>query len=338
MGTPVAAAHDESRPPTAHHEARKTATPSPPPTSTAGARPPSLTPAPVANRAPPASLGAGSAHDVATIGRMQAPSRNAIVAVGVAVALIIAVVWFSSLDERVERALDNGDMAAAARLVREGGGPRTLGSGAQRLFAQRTEAWINDALVQSLRTSQPPKADWPTVAAVATQLQDLTPLDGDRRAKLKYVEGQVAFEAKRWDDARFAFSQAQHSNEPLVRALALNGSGKSCWRDRDSDCAIQFYRAAAQLAPSWVIPLVNLGGVFLNRNANAEAENAYASAIKLDPNRAYAHYGRGVALFREKRYSEARADLELSLRLSGMEAEPARDARQILTLISHNGF
>jgi tetratricopeptide (TPR) repeat protein len=59
------------------------------------------------------------------------------------------------------------------------------------------------------------------------------------------------------------------------------------------DQIIEAYRKAAELDPNSAGALVNLGTVFFNGHAWADAETAYKKALEIDPNYALAHFNLG---------------------------------------------
>ncbi|HXG57522.1 MAG TPA: tetratricopeptide repeat protein [Thermoanaerobaculia bacterium] len=74
---------------------------------------------------------------------------------------------------------------------------------------------------------------------------------------------------------------------------------------------------------------INMGILFFNKKAPADAVTYHSKAIAIDPKSAEAYYYRGLALMQVKKNKEAKADFEKVLELAP-ESPEARDAKQLI--------
>jgi Tfp pilus assembly protein PilF len=119
--------------------------------------------------------------------------------------------------------------------------------------------------------------------------------------------GLLYLEFKRIPEALESFREALRLDPRFAEAnhnlgVALAESGK--WAD-----AVQAYRKALAI-PGYANPLVayhNLGWAYYNLDRLAEAEEAIATALRLEPNFVSAHYHLGLVLLKSGRRDEARA-------------------------------
>ena len=107
---------------------------------------------------------------------------------------------------------------------------------------------------------------------------------------------------KEWDKAiEFATKAIAIQDDPSYRRLlgeALEGIGKS-------DLAIEEYRKAILLDPSFTVAWIMLANYYLNKTDMAKAEETYRHVLMLDPQNEYAYTGLGVVYYQEWKYSES---------------------------------
>lgn len=85
------------------------------------------------------------------------------------------------------------------------------------------------------------------------------------------------------------------------------------------------FRAAQELAPGQIPPLLELGDLYLRRPGRAaDALSAYRQAVQLDERNAMAQYGRGVAAAATGQREEALAALQRTAELSPKDPAPLR--------------
>ena len=77
--------------------------------------------------------------------------------------------------------------------------------------------------------------------------------------------------------------------------------------DGQTDKAIEYFEKAAELAPTWSLPVDQLGGIYMEKQNYEKARQNYAKALELSPNNllGYAHRNLGHALLSLRKFKEA---------------------------------
>ncbi len=122
----------------------------------------------------------------------------------------------------------------------------------------------------------------------------------------------IRLSEKRGDEKKPGVINAESSKTPkkalehYTKALDLSNKG-------DHNKAVKELRLALSIYPSFVAALTELGIQYINLNDMQKAEEAFLSAINIDPQAFEPHVNYGVLLVRSKRFSEAEPILQKSL-------------------------
>lgn len=117
----------------------------------------------------------------------------------------------------------------------------------------------------------------------------------------------------------------QFPESPIVALL----SGDSCQVAQNFAEAVQFYKRAIALAPSWSKPQVNLGLAFLSENKPELAIVSLESALRRDPNNPQANLALGDAQLRTGKPQEALNSYRRVEKVPGVAVFAATGAAQV---------
>jgi protein O-GlcNAc transferase len=161
--------------------------------------------------------------------------------------------------------------------------------------------------------------------AIWRQLAEMKPT---RNAFLRL--GSITKKLGRIDDAEHAFRRALEIDARSALALRLLGS--LAMHRGAYETAVDYLKRASEIDEDPGI--FSILGVALRNTGNArEAEEAYRTAIRMDPNYEEAHYNLGVLLRLSDRPSEAQIHLRKALALDPVFAAAHRELGFVLVLM-----
>jgi len=136
-------------------------------------------------------------------------------------------------------------------------------------------------------------------------------------------------QTKTWHDSETLWSHAL-AVEPSF--LAFTNLGMALQDRQDIDGAIQNYRRAIELNPSYDIAHNNLGGALLVHRAWDDAVREFQTALKIDPFIPNSHNGWGYALAMQGKIVEAIPHFEAALKIDPNFDEARRNLEHALDL------
>jgi tetratricopeptide (TPR) repeat protein len=122
------------------------------------------------------------------------------------------------------------------------------------------------------------------------------------KQKLEPTSGQMLFDFDQEEISKLLHLPASHKNAVKIAERLKNKLEADQWFERGLELEqtgapyeeiITAYQNAAELDPKSAGALVNLGTVFFNGHAWADAETQYKKAIEIDPSYALAHFNLG---------------------------------------------
>lgn len=117
-----------------------------------------------------------------------------------------------------------------------------------------------------------------------------------------------------------AFSSVAHAqasearNQPTPSQYVNDASG--FFRARQYDRAVELYKQAIGLDPSYCIAYIGLGVSYINMGRSGDALAPLQTAVRLEPNNSMAHLNLGITLANLRRGDEALAELNEAKRLT----------------------
>jgi tetratricopeptide (TPR) repeat protein len=179
---------------------------------------------------------------------------------------------------------------------------------------------VREAAARTLRDADP-----------ALRARLLPPLLGDpvravRMEAARGLAGNAAWRASAADQARFATAQDEY-----ITALRFNADRPEAQTELGAldlaqgrpDAAIDAYRRALALDPTFVPAAVNLADLYRSRGLEKDAETVLAAAVKANPGAAAPRHALGLSYARQKRMPEALAALAEAARLAPDDARYA---------------
>ena len=144
------------------------------------------------------------------------------------------------------------------------------------------------------------------------------------RQKLEATSGQLLFDFAEEEISKLLQLPTTHQNSTQVAAKLRDKLEADRWFERaleleqqgaEYDVIIEAYEKAAALDPQSAGAEVNLGTVFFNGHAWADAEEHYKKALEIDPNYALAHFNLGNLYDEQGDQEEALLHYREALRL-----------------------
>ncbi len=125
---------------------------------------------------------------------------------------------------------------------------------------------------------------------------DLARQDDPSAAEAYYGLGSVYLQQQKIPQARASFERAVqlHSNYPGTLSKAWNNLGIVAVREGRTDDAIQNFRRALEIDPTYVVALENLGSAYRQQKRWDEAKRVLERALELSSNDPGANYGLGM--------------------------------------------
>jgi tetratricopeptide (TPR) repeat protein len=127
----------------------------------------------------------------------------------------------------------------------------------------------------------------------------------ERRAA--FLMGAHLLRKKKFDTAKFIFSQLEKNEDFLWKSLVMNNLGQFALMEKNRELAIEYFEKASKASPRIAAPLVNLGALYLQSASFKAAEPLFAKALETDPDFEDAALGLGVAVEGQGNSAEAHA-------------------------------
>lgn len=257
----------------------------------------------------------------------------------VAVAAAVSWFFFFSVEARMFRALDRGELVSPE------------GKSAYDLFVEIERGGVDAALKQKLRARALPKLQSAGDALLQkrhdavnykeSELKDLgrlcewaakiAPEDAKALARDAYARGLAKLVAGNAQEALPEFQRAVNYDANWV--VAFNDLGRTYVKLTDHVHAEEAYSRAIGLDTSWVYPHVNLGGVYLMQKDWFRAEQTYFRATQLDPGLATPWFFLGQVYEAQSRTADAVGAYEKAVELAAKRPSSAFSVDKVQTRI-----
>jgi len=138
---------------------------------------------------------------------------------------------------------------------------------------------------------------------------------------------------KEWDKALECFEKAASDILYTTPHFAYHNMGLVYFYKGEYEKAIEFYRKALKLEPSYVNVYFDLAAVYIALNRNEDAVEAYKKAAELTPQSKQAELSLASLYIRMGRTDDA-ANLLRTIIESDPRSQAAKDANQLLDSIT----
>jgi tetratricopeptide (TPR) repeat protein len=189
---------------------------------------------------------------------------------------------------------------------------------------------VNSQTMSPIRILEPPRKGLVTV-----DFPDLSQLEQNVREQIAASQNSLVAATKDSSTSEAILSEAYGNLAQLYHAYSLTSPARECYMNASHlsqkdfrwiyllgkldqqagivDEAIDFFRVARALNPTYLPLLVNLGNILLESNRLEEAREIFTEALKLDENDPATHYGLGQVAMSQRNYSDAAAHFEKTL-------------------------
>lgn len=145
-------------------------------------------------------------------------------------------------------------------------------------------------------------------------LNRLYPTESQYEAKYLFCEGRALIEEKRHKEAIPILKKAIQLDGRA--AYAYNALGVALEIDREDGEAVEAFRRAGELAPSWSLPQFHIGQYHFNKGKFEKAESYFNIAVQFDPNNYVAHFMLARSFNQQQKFEEAERALKTALRIN----------------------
>lgn len=158
---------------------------------------------------------------------------------------------------------------------------------------------------------EPTVAQWQDAAKSLNWAIELKPGDNKLAARAAYCEGRAAFVQRQAESALQSWTRA--ANLDPSWALPINGTGLVYQGRKDYATSRSYFLRAMNIDPNWAHPYENLGNNYLYEKDYGTARNYYQKALEKAPDWAKPHWHLGHVAMQFNDYSTAVSEFQAAL-------------------------
>jgi len=252
----------------------------------------------------------------------------------VIIAISVNTIGGNSVEKRLDQAITRGNLFPPpienardlyTQLKASNASEDTLRKYRERLIPLLT-ASPNQLLINlpTVGGEEPTGDQWRDAARNLNWAAELKPGDNKLSARAAYCDGRAAFVQRQYDVTLQLWNQAANLDPTWV--LPINGIGLVYQARKDYGTSRSYFIRAINLDPSWAHPYENLGNNYLYEKNYVTAREYYQKALERAPDWAKPHWHLGQMAMQFADYATAVNELQAALSptakgLKGNEAQ-----------------